>query len=432
MSQTPVTPIRDSKQSQHQARNFWALAGDGIFFNFGSAFFEASSLIPAYVSQLTSSATIIGLITTIRNLGWLFPQLLVAGMVERLPLKKPMVLVSSAMMRLAGIFIAFSAWWWGGRSPAAALTSFLIGFVVYSFADGITGVPWTDIVGKTINARQRGRLFGTTSTIGGVLAFGAGFLINRLLDHPRLPFPHNFAAVFAIGALLITCSYISFATLIEPVGTVSTHQASMGAYLAKIPRLLRGNPAFARLAAVQFLLRCCYLGLPFYFVYGQSRLGFSASFAGILVSAQMSGSILASILWGYLSDHVGNSWVVRCTALTTVLSPLLAIVAGVLGGGSWFAVAVYLLLYACLGATFSGLWIGFTNYLLEIAPEEERPSYIGLMNTLMAPATFLPLLGGVIVTYLPHVWLFGATAALAGAGLLLSASLPEPRAKRQS
>lgn len=307
----------------------------------------------------------------------------------------------------------------------------MIGFVIYSFADGISGVPWTDIVGKTIDARRRGRLFGTTSTVGGVLAFGAGFLINRLLETPRLVFPYNFATVFAIGAFLIICSYISFAMVVEPVGAVSTHQISLGTYFARMPRLLKGNRAFARLAAVQFLLRCCYLGLPFYVVYGQSRLGFSASFAGILVSAQMAGSILASMVWGYLSDHVGNSWVVRCTALTAVLSPLLAIAAGQMGGGSWLAVAIYLVLYACLGATFSGLWIGFTNYLLEIAPEAERPSYIGLMNTLMAPATFLPLLGGLILTHLPHAWLFAATAVLTGAGLLLSAGLPEPRSQSQ-
>lgn len=425
----PISETQDLSRSRQQTRNFWALACDGIFFNFGSAFFEASSLIPAYVSQLTSSAAVIGLITTIRNLGWLFPQLLVAGMVERLPRKKPMVLASSALMRLGGVFIAFSAWWWGGRSAAAALASFMVGFIIYSFADGITGVPWTDIVGKTINARQRGRLFGTTSTVGGLLAFGAGFLINRLLDSPRLPFPYNFAAVFSIGAALIICSYISFTFLIEPAGTYSPQHLSMRAYFARMPKLFKGNPAFARLAAVQFLLRCCYLALPFYVVYGQARLGFSASFVGILISAQMGGSILASIAWGYLSDHVGNSWVVRCTALTTTISPLLAIAAGLVGGLPWLPTTLYLALYACLGATFSGLWIGFTNYLLEIAPEAERPSYIGLMNTLMAPATFLPLFGGLIVTYLPHVWLFAATAALSGTGLLLSATLPEPRSE---
>jgi MFS family permease len=50
-----------------------------------------------------------------------------------------------------------------------------------------------------------------------------------------------------------------------------------------------------------------------------------------------------------------------------------------------------------MGISASGRSIGDMNYLLEIAPERERPSYIGFMNTYMIPFSFLPLIGGVIV-----------------------------------
>jgi MFS family permease len=47
------------------------------------------------------------------------------------------------------------------------------------------------------------------------------------------------------------------------------------------------------------------------------------------------------------------------------------------------------------GATFSGRSIAQVNFLLEMAPERRRPSFIAFMNTFAFPLAFFPLLGGI-------------------------------------
>ena len=71
---------------------------------------------------------------------------------------------------------------------------------------------------------------------------------------------------------------------------------------------------------------------------------------------------------------------------------------------------------------------------MEFCGPENRPTYIGLAGTLMAPARVLaPLLGGGLVVLWGFGGLFAATAVAAAAGaLLLGLWLKEPRRTARS
>ncbi|MDP3486856.1 MAG: hypothetical protein Q8S19_02845, partial [Bacillota bacterium] len=96
-------------------------------------------------------------------------------------------------------------------------------------------------------------------------------------------------------------------------------------------------------------------------------------------------------------------------------------------GYSGLALVPYLLLFATIGCTLSGMWMGFTNYLLELVEDVDRPTYIGMMNTLTAPFTFLPILGGVFIQILSYEVLFGVTLGFLLLGNIVASTLPEPR-----
>ena len=57
---------------------------------------------------------------------------------------------------------------------------------------------------------------------------------------------------------------------------------------------------------------------------------------------------------------------------------------------AWAFGAVFLL----TGLSIEGSMTANTTYLLEIAPDNERPTYTGIANTVLGTATFLPVLGG--------------------------------------
>lgn len=101
-------------------------------------------------------------------------------------------------------------------------------------------------------------------------------------------------------------------------------------------------------------------------------------------------------------------------ALNTLLAP----------NQSWL-----ILSFALLGASSSGDAVSGLNIILEFAAPEDRPTYIGLTNTLLAPTIVLtPILGGWLATVVGFPTLLSVSAAVATlGGLLLAFWVHEPR-----
>ena len=217
----------------------------------------------------------------------------------------------------------------------------------------------------------------------------------------------------------------------EQEGVVRS-RSSWREYMRRLPLIWRSNPLFQQMIFTRMMLSFFYLPLPFYVVFAQEKLGFPDSAVGIFISAQMAGHIMFGLLWGNLGDKRGNRLVICLVTLITLLTPVCALLA------SWLAheyanlaFMLYLLVFLAIGATLSGVWIGFTNYLLEVADAINRPTYVGMMNTLIAPFTFLPIIGGVLLRFMSHELLFAIASIFILSSVILAFRLPEPRSRQQ-
>ena len=407
--------------------NYMCLLCDGVFFMLGGAFFDPTSVLPIFVSTLTTSSVLIGLSSTIRSVGWTLPQIVAARYVGAMPRKKPVVIAASTVQRIMVFGAGLVALLLAERAPAAALGAFFVVLVLFSLSDGVVGVPWTDIASRAVPHTRRGRLFGTMQAAGGLLAFGAGFLVKWILSHPQLGYPANFAVLFFIATGLLVVSLGWFCGVREPAGQVTkVVRQSWLTYQRRVPDLYRRKPATARLVAVWILTTGIYLGVPFFAIYGRDVLGYEPAAVGLFISFQQVGRVLGGLLGARIADFYGNRRLVRAVALVGAAAPLLAMLVYP-WAGSAVSRLVYPLVFALLGAFFAGSWMGFTNYLLELTDEAERPYYLGASNTLVAPFTFFGVLGGVVIANAGYVVTFGLAALLCLAALLVSNGLPEPR-----
>lgn len=411
-------------------QNTWAMTGDGAFFSLGSAFLEANTILPAFVSTLTASAVLVGLVSTIRSMGYFLPQIFVAAFIERQPLKKPFMMRAGVIMRLAALGIAVSALL-AGANPDASLVVFMVSLVVLSFSDGFGSLPWMDIVAKMIPSHRRAGLFGRMQSIGGFLAFCAGFLIEFLLRR-ALPYPFNYAVVFTMGFFFLTLSLIAMGFIVEHEGPVRDDFSTVFEYLKRLPRVWNESKLFRQVIGARVLLGSIYLGLPFLALHAVEGLGFSRSVVGLFVSAQMVGSVVGGPLWGYLGDNHGSYVVIRLVSAMAACSGLMALGARFLHsvGLDSLVYALYFLLYAFLGASFGGTWIGFSNYVMDISPEESRATYIGLLNTVAAPLTLLAVAGGWLLDRAGYVQLFAAMTLVLCAAAVTAFRLPDSRRYR--
>jgi MFS family permease len=128
-----------------------------------------------------------------------------------------------------------------------------------------------------------------------------------------------------------------------------------------------------------------------------------------------------NLLLGAVADRIGHRAVLAFAALAMALAAASVLVAP---SEVWLA-----LTFALLGASIAGNLVSGLNIILEFCAAEDRPTYIGLTNTLLAPATALaPIVGAALAAWIGYQSMFAAAVVLALAGsALLRVWVREPR-----
>jgi MFS family permease len=416
-----------SQQRPHYRRNFLALAADWTCFTVALAFINYTTVIPSFVNRMTGFAPLVGLVTTINNGIWLLPQLLSAHYIASKERKKPFVIVAALVGRPMYLLVALALIVTGASYPWLIVGLFFLAETVFSATDGLGVVGWFDILSKAIPADRRGRLYSAAQISGGVLSVGAGLVVSQILG-PRGPgFPYDYSVLFllCVGFLFLSVGF--FSRVKESAQEVQEERPPWRTYIPRLLGVLRENRQLRMIVIVRLLAGLGTLAIPFYVTYATDVLQLREANIGLFVSAQVLGSIVASLAMGYLNERIGSKTVTVLTVAFGLGTPLLALVFHYHTPSGAILPYAYALVFVLIGGAYSGYMQGFTNFLLDIAPPGERPAYVGLYNTLGGTLLIVPLFGGWLLQTTSYPVLFGAAAIGVAASLALCFRLVEPR-----
>lgn len=417
--------MKERSLPSHFRWNFVAFMVDYTTFGIGLTFISFNSVLPAFVRHLTDSAPLIGLVATTFYGGFLLPQLVAARLIGDKPHKKR-YMMSGAIGRLSMPLIALALWLGLARNPTAMLLLFFGCLALFGIADGFTSVSWFDILARAIPVSRRGRMLGISQLITGLTGIGVGALVGLIID--RLPYPGNFALMFGLASALLVPSTVALCLIREPDADGDATQARKNQTGVRLREFL-ADATFRRLIVCRLAISLTSLAAPFYVGHAADVLLLPQRVVGSFVTAQALASLGASPLLGLISERRGPRYVIQIGIATAALGPLVALAAHTAGGG-WL-VRVYPLAFVTLGVAHSTFLLGFTNYMMEAAPDGVRPAYIGTANTLLAVTMAVPILGGWLLEATSYPALFGVSAALIAAGFFVSLGLG-PAAQRSA
>ncbi len=406
--------------------NFVAFIVDYVFFTIALSFASPTSVLPAFVSQFTRSAPVVGLVSTVFNGCWLLPQVIAGRVINDKPRKKPYLMIGISG-RVAFWIITLALWLGLAQHPRMMLLLFFACIALFTLPDGLASIAWFDMLARAIPVKRRGRLMGIAQIVSGLAGLGVGALVTLILDSPRIAFPTDYGLIFALAGLAFIPSTIALGLLREPpIRTLPDEARPQSRTNWLTP--LRSDPLFRRLMACRILVGMVSLATPFYILHATDVLNLPLAIAGSFVAAQQVGSVGFGALFGLISDRRGPLATIRIGSAVALAGPLLALSAHLADGE--FLVRAYPLVYVTLAAYQSSSMLGVYNYLLEIAPESTRPSYVGLGNTIMGVLTLAPTFGGWLLEATSYTVLFGITAALASLGTLVALGL-KPAAEQK-
>lgn len=365
--------------------NFWANIFDGGFFGAAIGFASFITVLPLFVSTLTESAILIGLIPAIHSVGWQLPQIFTAKYVSKQKRFKPTVLWMTIHERLPFLGLAVVAWTMKSMDIRLALIFTYTLLIWQGLGGGFTATAWQSMIGKIIPSERRGTFFGLQSAAANLLASGTAVLAGVLLE--RMPYPINYALCFLFAGIAMFISF-GFLSLVreqeKDVAEINPDQTRIWNQMIKI---LRADVNMRWFLIVRMLSQIAVMAFAFFTVYAVRNLGMSEGVAGIMAAVSMFGQIIANPLMGWLGDRWSHAAVMKAGLLAAVFSALIAWLAPSLG---WFY-----LVFILAGVANVAIWTIGLAMTLEFGTEAERPVYIGMANTLIAPATILaPLIGG--------------------------------------
>lgn len=391
---------------------------DGATFWLGLSFMSSATIVPLFVSKLTSSQLAIGLIAVIANSGWFLPQLFTANTVQRLPRRKPVVVNLGFFTERLPLWLLPLAALLAVESPTLALILFFLGYAGHAVGAGVVATAWQDLIARIFPVNRRGRFFGITTFVGnGTGAVGATFSAWLLAT---LVFPTNFVATFTLAAFFITLSWAFLALAREPEQAVTGPRQSSRQFWASLPQLLRSDRNFRRFILSRLLLVLGNMGAGFLTVAAVSRWQVADGTVGLYTLALLIGQTLANAAAGFLADRTGNKLPLELGSALLVIAYLLA----------WLAPAAnwYFVVFLLLGLGTGAAVVSGTMIVLEFSPADLRPTYTGLINTAMGFMGMIsPLIGAWLATR-SYDALFAFSALFCLAGLvMLRTWVREPR-----
>ncbi len=400
--------------------NFGANVMDIAFYMLGMSFVSSATILPLLVSKLTDSKLAIGLIPAIYSLGFLLPQLLTANFTERLRYKKWfVVLVSGPGERGPWLLMGLIVWAFAIPYPTLTLLCIYAGLAVAMGSAGTANPAWTDLIAKVIPVQKRGRWAGVAWSLGALLGIGGAALAGRMLAN--YPYSKNFGLCFLAASVALFFSWVGLALNREPAGLIVKPHITLSDYLRQLPHVLRRNTNYSHFLISRSVAALGGMAAGFFMVYGFERFGLSGRDVGLLTAVFTGSQAVANPLWGLLGDRAGHKVVLVGAAFCMMLATGVALITPVAAG-------MYVV-FALNGAAWAADSVSAQNVVMEFAAPDERPTYIGLSNTLQAPARALaPIIGGLLATVLGYRGMFPVAILLAGVGgLMLALWVHEPR-----
>lgn len=370
----------DETMRRHFWRNYLAHSIEGGLASGGMAFIAADTIAPPLIKSLGGPTWLISLTPVLFTLGIMIPPLFTAHKLERLQQFKPLVLGTALLGRLlfliAGLILLLISPQGAGLAIVVVVgAQFLAGL-----CNGTTLSAWQGLVAKTVPHDRLSSMWAARYTISTLLGILAGGVVAVVLA--KNPGLSGFGMLYLIAFGFGIGSAIAFSFIYEPKLPVSNVETrSLVENLRRVPGLVRNDRRLSNYILSSALMNGSMIMIPFMSIHSLQVTGMSASFLGLLVSAQMVGAIGGNVIAGLFGNRNGGiapMFIGRVLFIVTCLGAMLA-------HAQWQVLAVFVL----YGMSSSCNLIGSSTMNITLSPSHDRTTYLSIISAVTIPCMLI-------------------------------------------
>lgn len=388
----------------------------GFFLSITTTIAEPAIILPLILNFFGAGALIIGFLSSLLKGGAIVVQLFAAFSAQS---------YQRVMPHLHFVFIArFLSWFgigagiyvFGPTDPQMALWSIGIGLFIFSFAAGFGAIYFNEILAKVFSHGYRGKVFAQRQFAAGFGAIISGFSAGLILEH--FSAPQSFAYLFLISSVMMLAGVIPYALIEEPIKhNIQPKEEKFSHFIRNSFGLLRSDAQLRRQIRTYLFAYSHLFSLPFIILDAEHKLSLSGTQVGYLLSAQIIGGMLSNLVWGKMA----SKGLIRPIVYSSFIGYILANSGAIFAESLWH----YGIIFFLLGSSIDGMRLAFSNNILIIAPERQRPVYIALQSNLTSIGLFFAVPGAMILEYFGYTTLYLFTILMLLGGMIAGRRLVE-------
>jgi hypothetical protein len=404
--------------------NYVAWVGYQLFYRIGWQFKMEATMVAGLVSYLSPSASVMGLFTTVSNLGRYAAPFWATGLIDAAPRKKACLMWFWGLAILCWTAIALFLWTPAAHRGPLALWWYFGWYSAFFALLGCSTVAQGALLGKVIPVTMRGRALGVTASISGPINLVAISAVYALTRSGAFPAPRNYALAFSLTVLFFLVSALSLGRVSEPPSPAPAGRGGMRHQLARARQMMGDHRSLRLLILINVAMAVGGAMLGFYTSFGRASGSLNEQRVVLATLCQVLCQSVSSAILGPIADRRGTRSLLGPLMWVEATIPLTALLCGSVAGLR--GTAWYLLVYALIGVRFP-LYQFLVNYLLEILPMRDHAVALGLTNTLMIVTCAVPILFGILADVAGYWLIFLLTSAIVSAAAVLCLRLEEPR-----
>lgn len=377
---------------------------------------NAKTVLPWLLGGLGAPGLFVAMLVPVRESGSMLPQASLVPIVTARVRRRGFWVAGALAQGAVAVGLGLTAL---TASGAVAGVLIVLLLAVLALSRSLCSLTGKDVLGRTVPKGDRGRITGTATAAGGLVALTLGLVLRwRGADLST----GTIAWLLVAGGATWAVAAAVFSRVDESVAdTPDPADTDDDGWLAVAWYTFRGDRPFRRFVIVRALLLVSALSPPFLVAASQSGdAGGLAGLGGFVLASGVS-ALIGGRLFGAAADRSSRVLMAGCAAAASAvgLAMSAAIALGhtdaMLLAGAFFVLSVIHL----------GIRVGRKTYVVDLAEGDERTEYVAVSNTIMGAV--LLVVGGITA----GLATLGSAVALAFlgviglAGAVLGMRLPE-------
>jgi MFS family permease len=422
---------QEPNQKKDDSRSFFLTLINGIFASVGFRFIDSNMVLTAFTKQLTKSNIMVGLVSSTMIAGSVWPQLITSNLVEHRERKMPFYVYGSSVRLASWLLAAILTFLIGDKNNSLLFLCFYIFYFLSCSSLGVSNLPFNDIVAKAIPPNRLARLFGFRQFMGEALGIGVGITIRFVFgEKSYLAFPYNYAFIFLLSFVTMAISCVAFIMVHEPIQPVLAERIPFWQHLKMGPEFLKNDRNYRNFLKYRIASSFGAMSMPFYVPYALDKMQIHASMIGTFTAIGAVSALLSNAVWGYIGEKKGSRYLMITASTIAFFPPIIAFCVHFFPAS--MQIGAFLTVFAVNQVFISGANIAYMTYTLNMAPSISRPTYLGFMNTLMFPMSFVPLLAGALLKVMPYGYIFILSAIISTFTIYSATRLSEVEGKKKA